>query len=127
MPDHTLRFRLCVVASFLSPRREDNISGEDDRKTAPREAQSNGNVQIEEKFIMGRNEKVCDRQNFLVINEDAEMGESVFSASKKQSIISLGQHQVTEIAVREHGTAKFSEILRYMHVGPCSVSTEREI
>lgn len=66
-----------------------------------------------------------DRRATFVINDNASMGQSVFMASKPlRTSGDVGQRRVTALALREHGTSKFSKVLRFMYAVPNSIGKE---
>lgn len=120
MPDHILRAHPFVASSFMNPHRDDDndmADGSDSGGDSERRGEGSASTAS---HVMAMH----DRRRAFVINDEAQLGPAVFAASKALKTTGVGQRRVTAVAVREHGTSKFSKVLRFMYALPSSVSAE---
>lgn len=117
MPDHILRCHPFVASSLLDPLRDDyEVDDADLDEQSPTVGESDAGLS---------NVSVLDRRDSFVIDDNARMGQAFFTASKPlRTSGTVGQRRVTAVAVREHGTKKYSRLLRFMHSVPSGVSKE---
>lgn len=132
LPDQLFRCHLFAAQSYFNVSREDEVVLFQERKSKVVSVSSDDNqlaasnrdpavhndvtndqsaqrVQ-EENYV----HEAFDRKRVLVIDDDPRAAPKVFHAVKKRR----GAKDINTIAVREHGTEKFSSILRFFFVLP---------
>lgn len=127
MPDHVLRSHPFVAASFLNPHREeeDEVSDGESGVEMTNDAIDAKATCFTTHGVVNNSERsasVEDRRRPFVINDCPMLGPAVFSATKALRSPGVGQRRITAVAVREHGTEKYSKVLRFMHAVPTPIT-----
>jgi hypothetical protein len=124
MPEHLIAFHPFFGKSYLRVGRddEDSESGGDRAQTGTTSEASEEEINSTEAAILSSPTVHLDRSRPFVVNDDPDAGPASFFCSKSfQRNRNNSRTKVTAAAVREHGTVKFSKVLRFMYRVPPSV------
>lgn len=124
MPDHILGCHPFVASSLFNPFRADELDNVAEEAT---EEDEDGN-QNEEVGESGHDVldplNSIDRRQQFVVDDNPNLGNKAFYATKSIARSNLGQRRSTAIAVREHGTEKFCKVLRFKVNAPDCISDQ---
>jgi YqaJ-like viral recombinase domain len=125
MPEHLVACHPFVGKSYLRVGRDDSESDEGEVGAENGATSDVGDDEVEgSERLAGMQPSVqLDRGRAFVLDDDPSSGPASFFCTKSfQNCGASSRAQVTAAAVREHGTVKFSKILRFMYRVPSNVS-----
>lgn len=118
MPDHVLRAHPFVVAALLKLYRDSKDIGDDSGSEEEGEDVEDSSSLSEDANI------IQNRRSAFVVNDLAQLGRTVFTASKALQSAGIVQRRLTSVAGRKHGTSKVAKVLYFMHAVPYAIGKE---
>lgn len=128
MPYHLLGAHPFVAESFFNPLRNDQDTTKASETLLSVSESTRKDINTEENVLSNEQEAQTlsyDRSSAFVIDHSAQLGNAVFMASKPLKPTERTRRRIVRaVAVREYGTAKFSRVIRFMHLLPSGIDEE---